>query len=483
MLADEGFSANCHTSRYNLCVQLKFITRLHMRTRSRWSPVLIVLVLGAILLSACGAQANSTAQTTAERTAAAQRGTIRASVSASGKIDPAGKVSLNFGTPGTVQDVLVNEGDTVKQGDVIAQLDTDNLELAVKQAEQALATQKLVYTQTISPTASDVAAAEAAIGSASSNLKQLGSPDEIALQIARLQADSANESKRQVQLQWDQISDKPFGGIQRDILQSQMAQAVMAAQIAELQYDNVKRGGTDAQKAAARAQVSQTQAQLQKLLGDDRTRALAAAQVKQAELNLDAAKQRLKDAVLTSPIAGTISELNVKVGEQVGTGALRPAAMVADLSSFHIDLGIDENSIGALKEEQPVVITIDALPDQQLTGRVDYLAPTATDTGGVVTYKVIIGLDKTDQPVRGGMSANADVITEVRDNVLVVPNWTIRIDRQTGKAYVYVQRGDKVEEIEIVTGLRNANESEVVSGLNEGDVLVVPQKSGFFGTQ
>ncbi len=314
-------------------------------------------------------------------------------------------------------------------------------------------------------------------------MKQLGTPDEIALQIARLQADSANESKRQVEFQWDQIKEKPFGGLPRDILQSQLAQATIAAQIAQLQYENVKRGGTDAQKAAARAQIAQAQAQLQKLLGDDRTRALAEAQVKQAELNLEAAKQRLTDAVLTSPIAGTVSELNVKVGEQVGTGALRPAAVVADLSSFHIDVGIDENSIGSLQEEQPVVITVDALPDETLTGRVDYLAPTATDTGGVVTYKVIIGLDETELPVRGGMSANADVITEVRDNVLTVPNWTIRIDRQTGKAYVYVQRGDKVEEIEIVTGLRNANESEVISGLNEGEVLVVPQKSGFFGGQ
>jgi HlyD family secretion protein len=353
----------------------------------------------------------------------------------------------------------------------------------VKQAEQALATQKLVYTQAISPTVSDVTAAEAAIASASAGLKQLGTPDEIALQIARLQADSANESKRQVEFQWDQLKDKPVGGLPRDILQSQLAQATMAAQIAQLQYENVKRGGTDAQKAAARAQIAQAQAQLQKLLGDDRTRALAEAQVKQAELNLEAAKQRLTDAVLTSPIAGTVSELNVKVGEQMGTGALRPAAVVADLSSFHIDVGIDENSIGTLQTEQPVAITIDALPDEQLTGRVDYIAPTATDNAGVVTYKVIIGLDPTELPVRGGMSANADVITEVRDNVLIVPNWTIRIDRQTGKAYVYVQRGDKVEEIEIATGLRNANESEVVSGLNEGEVLVVPQRSGFFGGQ
>jgi HlyD family secretion protein len=172
----------------------------------------IVLVLGTIALTACSAQPNSTAQTTAERTAAAKRGTIRASVSASGKINPAGEVNLSFGAPGTVQDVRVSEGDTVKQGDVIAKLQTDSLELAVKQTEQALATQQLAYTQAISPTASDVAAAEAAVASAASNLKQLGTPDEIALQIARLQADSANESKRQVEFQWDKIKEKPVVG-------------------------------------------------------------------------------------------------------------------------------------------------------------------------------------------------------------------------------------------------------------------------------
>ena len=76
------------------------------------------------------------------------------------------------------------------------------------------------------------------------------------------------------------------------------------------------------------------------------------------------------------------------------------------------------------------------------------------------------------------MSANVDIITEVRDNVLIVPNWTIRIDRGTGKAYVNLRQGDKINEVEIVTGLRNTNESEVVSGVNEGDELVVVQKSG-----
>lgn len=445
--------------------------------RLRWIGLLLA---GGLLLAACAAPTPN-AQTAADRTATVQRGTIRASVSASGKIEPAAQVSLNFGVPGTVKTLLVDEGETVKAGDVIAELDTAELELAVRQAEQAVATQRLAYTQAISPTQSDIAAAEAAIASAAASLRQLTTPDQNALQIARLQADSAIESKRQVEFQWDQIKDKPVGGLPRDILQSQLAQAAMAAQIAELQYDNVKRGGTDSQVAAARAQLAQAQAQLQKLLGNDLTRGLAEAQLKQAELNLEAARQRLKDAALVSPIDGTVAQLNVKVGEQVAAGGLRAAAVIADLSSFHIDVGIDENSVGALQEQQPVVITVDALPDQTLTGRVDYIAPTAADTGGVVTYKVIISLDKTDLPVRGGMSANADVITNVRENVLVIPNWTIRIDRQTGKAYVNIQRGDKIEEIEIVTGLRNTNESEVVSGLNEGDVLVVPQRTGFFG--
>ena len=184
-----------------------------MQKRSWMMSSLIVLILSTLVLAACGAAPSATTTTAAaERTATAARGTIRASVSASGKIDPEAKVNLNFGAPGTVKEVMVDEGQTVKAGDVLATLDTDDLELAVKQAEQAFATQKLAYTQAISPTASDIAAAEAAIASASSNLKQLGTPDQIALQIARLQADSAKESKRQTELQWDQISDKPFGG-------------------------------------------------------------------------------------------------------------------------------------------------------------------------------------------------------------------------------------------------------------------------------
>jgi HlyD family secretion protein len=438
----------------------------------------LLLVTAAMVLAGCQ-PATPDANANAERTATVTRGTIRASVSASGSIAPAQTVNLNFGVPGTVAEITVAEGQAVKTGDVLARLDTDELRLAVQQAENAVATQKIVYSQAISPTLEDVNAAKSAVASASANLRQLaGNPDPLQVQIAQLQADVANETRYQTELRYDQVRDKPVGGMQVDTLRSQYAQTVMQAQIAELQLELTKRGGNDAQLAAARAQLTQAQAQLAKLQGDERTRALAEAQLRNTEIALEQARLRLKNAQLVAPFDGTIAELNLSIGQQVGTGGLQAAIVLADLSSFHIDVGVDESSVGVLAEEQPVVITVDALPDQQLTGRVDRIAPVATEQGGIVNYKVVIGLEQGETAVRGGMSANVDIITEVRDNVLIVPNWTIRIDRGTGKTYVNLRQGDKINEVEIVTGLRNTNESEVVSGVNEGDELVVVQQSG-----
>ncbi len=447
-----------------------------MLRRKWWIFALIALV---IIVGIGITNRSQPAAPTAERTALVARGTINASVSASGNIDPEAKVDLSFGTVGTVHEILVSEGLSVKKDDVLARLDSGDLDLAVMQAEQALAIQQLVYSQTVAPSADDLAATQANLASAAANLKQLqGNPDPLQLQIAKLQADNANETRYQVELRWNQVNDKPIGGVAIDTLKSQYAQAVIGAEIAKLQYELVLRGGNDAQTAAARAQVAQAQSALNKLKGDDRSQALALAQLQQSAINLDQAKLRLQKATLVAPIDGTVSELNISVGESVGAGNLQPAVVVADLTSFHINVGVDESSVGQLKVGQPVRITIDALPDQALTGHVDRIAPTASNVGGIISYKVTLTLDPTTALVRGGMSANVEIVTDTHENVLIVPNWTIRIDRATGKTYVNVRREGKIQEVEILTGLRNASESEVTSGVNEGDVLVVPQTSG-----
>jgi multidrug efflux pump subunit AcrA (membrane-fusion protein) len=104
----------------------------------------------------------------------------------------------------------------------------------------------------------------------------------------------------------------------------------------------------------------------------------------------------------------------------------------------------------------------------------------------VVTYLVTINIDESAAAsLRPGMSASAAVTVDELDGVLVVPNWAVRLNRETGEAFVLIRRPDgTIEEVVVETGLRNEQLSEVISGLSEGDVVVLTDEreglSGFF---
>jgi len=440
----------------------------------RWIWVVIgLVVVVAVLFLIVGRQgAQSVAAPDETDTVRVERKTLVASISASGSVSPKAQVALNFGMPGTVSEVLVVEGQPVRTGAALARLDSTELDLAVRQAEQALVMQQIAADQVKSPRKGEVDAARAALASAQASLGAVLQPDAAQVDIARRQADVAHESRYQVQLRWEQVKDAPVGGMGRDLLQSQYAQAVLQSEIADLQYELVARGGSEAQIATARAQVAQAQSALDRLLGDDRALRLAEAQRQQAEINLELARARQANATLTAPFDGVVSEVNVVPG-QAAAGGLQPAMVLADLSEYHIEVGVDEIDVGRLAEGQNVHVAVDALPGAPITGVVERIAPTATESAGVVSYVVRVALDATDEPIRAGMSAIVDIITDARDGVLVVPNRFIRIDRGTGRSYVNVRRGEQVEEIEIVTGLRNDSESEVLQGLSEGDELII----------
>ena len=99
----------------------------------------------------------------------------------------------------------------------------------------------------------------------------------------------------------------------------------------------------------------------------------------------------------------------------------------------------------------------------------------------MVTYQVTINIDPGDVDLRPGMTANASIVVREVEEVLIVPNWAIRLDRDSGNAFVKRLRGDgSVEEVVVETGLRNEQVSEVVGGLNEGDIVVVTdEREGF----
>jgi multidrug efflux pump subunit AcrA (membrane-fusion protein) len=115
-----------------------------------------------------------------------------------------------------------------------------------------------------------------------------------------------------------------------------------------------------------------------------------------------------------------------------------------------------------------------------MKGSVDRIAPTSTTLSGVVSYSVRVVLNKTDAPLKAGMTANTSIILERKSDVLLVPNWAVRRDKQTGKAYLTLQVDAKnSKEVEVQTGLRNDTNTEILSGVNEGQVILAPQTSLF----
>jgi HlyD family secretion protein len=138
---------------------------------------------------------------------------------------------------------------------------------------------------------------------------------------------------------------------------------------------------------------------------------------------------------------------------------------------------VDEIDVRLVEEGQPVSIIVDALPDDELTGRITEIAPTAENIDGVVAYQVTIVPDPTDAPLRAGMSATAVITTTQMDNALTLPNRFIQLDRDTGQAYVYRLENGQPVLTEVRLGLRNERSSQILDGVVEGDEVALIAES------
>jgi HlyD family secretion protein len=418
------------------------------------------------------------------------RGDLVAMVNTTGNILPEEQTTLSFKSPGRVAEVLVEEGQFVRAGEVLARLDTTDLEFAVTQAESAVqqaelslasAQNQLLRVQR-APADYDIAAAQAAVDSArASYQKLLDGPSAEEIQVARTSLEQAEAAMKQAQLAYDRVADRPEVAMLPQSLQ--LEQATIAYKAAKASFELTLREPSAAERSAALSAIAQAEAGLARLQEGVADEDLFAAQlaveqaelgVQQAKLSLEQAQHQLEDTVLTAPHDGTITQVGVKAGELSGG---QPAFALMDLSRYHIDITVDEIDIGRVVEGQPVTVTLDALPGETLTGQIDQIADTAQLDSGVVTYRVTIDLDPTAAPLRVGMTTNVDIVTERREHVLLVPNRYVRVDRTTGKAYVDRATGDQVQPIEIQIGLRDESFSEVLAGLHEGDTVVLIQLS------
>lgn len=469
---------------------------------------LTVLVLSVIAIIAiqfaqyqrAAGQAAANATNIVQDEATVELQDLSVTVSATGPVSPIRQVALVFELSAPVREILVKEGQAVNQGDILARLDTTDLDNALTNAEIALQSQQVAYDALTVPARDvDIAAAQAVVNVAlaQSAGASLGA-DANQLEIARIQAEIARNQLWQAQLQRDagpaqieQIREQAAAlgfdsGIgpppnPADDVNPQIKQAENGVQLADVNLTGVENQPADvAALSAANAQLVAAQAQLDRLLNGptDLQLQVADTQLQMAQLALDSARVTANRGVLTAPFDGVIADNNLVVGEL--PPATSAAIQLVDPSSYYVDVAVDETDIVKLQVGQKVNLTLDALPGAEISGVVSRVAVTPVRAGQLVTYPVRITLDATTEPVRIGMTATATIVVDQLQDVPTVPNRFIRIDRATQQAYITIRRADGAfEELPVELGVRNETDSQIISGIDAGQKVVLLPRGSF----
>ena len=218
----------------------------------------------------------------------------------------------------------------------------------------------------------------------------------------------------------------------------------------------------------------------------------AKAQVTQAKASLDKAKIDLGYTQITSPVNGIVISKEVELGQTVAASFNTPTlfSVAEDLTKMQIEVNISEADISKIKEGQDVDFNVDAYSDTTFKGKVVQVRNSPITTSNVVTYTVVVSVDNSDLKLKPGMTANASIITAVRDNALSVSNQSLRFVppsdakiKMTGNENRRNFKGQGVwkqdpqtgelERIEIQTGSTDGNKTEITSGnITEGTQII-----------
>jgi RND family efflux transporter MFP subunit len=266
--------------------------------------------------------------------------------------------------------------------------------------------------------------------------------------LARLDAQSLNSSVEMAELQVK-------------IAQNQVEAAQAQYEIAQI---NLDKGVLGESEDVLEQQVNIAEANWE----------TAKQNLKIAKLNLDSAKLNLDKAVIVAPFDGVVADISITEGEEISTATLAtPAISLVDTSEIEMQGYIDELDVAMVKLGQAANITLDALPNEQVTGSVTFISPISTVRAGIVSYATTITLENPSAELKDGMSATAEVVVERRDNVLLIPNTVIQGTLQNPKVVVLVD-GQQEEQRYITLGLSDGTNTEVLSGLEEGERVVLP---------
>ena len=235
--------------------------------------------------------------------------------------------------------------------------------------------------------------------------------------------------------------------------------------------------------AGARASVKTTNAQI----------ASARAQISQSSAELTSAQLDLRRTTIIAPTAGVVINKLVEPGTTVAASFQTPNLfeIAADTTRMQVEASVDEADIGQIKGDQPVRFTVDAYPDQTFKASVRQIRKAATETQNVVSYLVILDVDNPEGKLLPGMTANVEIITGQKPNVLRAPTTALRFrprsdDRSEDdkkpdpkQPVVYLMGSDPFRPLarKVTVGQQGEDYVEIIKGLNIGDKIVVRSRS------
>lgn len=439
--------------------------------------VIAIIIAGAIPILLFNATQNQVVQEQQAQFSGVQVyrvgvGDVRTAVEASGEVESVNEVTLSFETGGRIEDLFVNDGDLVLEGSILTVIENEMEELAYQQAFVNVNRAELIRYDTLVTDENELELASERLRAA---WQGLGTADN-AVTNADMAAMQTNYQELVEAAQAMQgRADQAPGGYQSDAynsLQAQAGEAWFNAELARLQMESAIENEQPGLNAAYGG-VLQAQADLERLLAgpNDYVRDRVNLQVDQALLDLSHASQDYADTYLVAPYTGVVSNLTIEDGSLVNAGG--QTMQLTDVSNLQITIFVDEIDIGQVEDDLVVILSVDALPGMEFKGTVTKVAPNSTIRDGVVVYEVELMVDDPDHALRVGMTVDAEVALDQVENTTLVPSSFVR-RAPNGQTTLTVLNADGTREERIVlTGLRGQQNTEILSGVAPGELVIL----------
>jgi len=386
--------------------------------------IILLCNLGILSLHSCSSERNKSEY----RTIRVAKQTFSPAVTALGTVKPqvGAEVRLGARIPGKVEHLHANIGDFVEKGQVIAELEKDELEAAVEkqQAELNSAKINLASRQELGPIEIEKAEADLSRFTATYELKVIEH---------ERQANLFNENR---------ISRQVLDQAREGLL---VAKAYLGA--------------------SSKALVL-----IENMLEEDLK--LLNAEVEGARAALRISEVELSYATLRAPIQGIIASVSTQEGETVAVGLSAPTFVtIIDLDRLQVETYVDEIDIGKIKIGQKATFTVEAFPSIDIEGEVVGIYPKAILKENVVFYNVVVKTQKTSSDIlRPEMTANVSIFLETREDILVVPASSVKKSGGINSVYLIENGRPVMREVQI--GWKQGRFLEITEGLKEGDEVL-----------